>query len=78
MREIIIEKNDELKSELSNDLGAFAGLLFDVGEKKLLISDDHLSDEERTKIEKKNDALLFDAVTGKRSKKAALLKKTVR
>lgn len=53
MREIIIKKNDELKFELSNDLGAFAGLLFDVGEKKLLISDDHLSDEERTKIEKK-------------------------
>ncbi len=53
MREVIIEKNNELKSELSNDLGAFAGLLFDVGEKKLLISDDHLTDEERTKIEKK-------------------------
>jgi len=53
MREVIIDKNDELKSKLSNDLGAFVGLLFDVGENKLLISDDHLSDEERTKIEKK-------------------------
>ena len=53
MREVIIEKNNELKSELSNDLGAFAGLLFDIGENKLLISDDHLTDEERTKIEKK-------------------------
>lgn len=53
MREVIIEKNNELKSELSNDLGAFAGLLFDIGENKLLISDNHLSDEERTKIEKK-------------------------
>jgi type II restriction enzyme len=53
MREVIVEKNNVLKSDLSNDLGAFAGLLFDVGEKKLLISDDYLSEEERTKIEKK-------------------------
>ena len=53
MREVIVEKNDALRSELSNDLGAFAGLLFDVGEKKLLVSNDYLSDEERMKIEKK-------------------------
>ncbi len=53
MREVIIEKNNEVKSELSNDLGAFAGLLFDIGERKLLISDDHLSEEDRSKIEKK-------------------------
>ena len=53
MREIIIEKNNELKSELSNDLGAFSGLLFDVGEKKLLISNNNISEEDRIKIEKK-------------------------
>ncbi len=53
MREVIIEKNNEWKSDLSNDLGAFAGLLFDVGDKKLLISDDHMSEEDRRKIEKK-------------------------
>ncbi|MEC4684470.1 MAG: hypothetical protein VST71_01890 [Nitrospirota bacterium] len=53
MREVIVDKNNELKSDLSNDLGAFAGLLFDVGEKKLLISDDYISEEERAKIEKK-------------------------
>lgn len=53
MRAVIVEKNNALKSILSNDLGAFAGLLFDVGEKKLLISDDHLSEEEIIKIEKK-------------------------
>jgi type II restriction enzyme len=53
MREVIVAKNNALKSELSNDLGAFAGLLFDVGERKLLISDEHLSDDDRTKIEKK-------------------------
>lgn len=53
MREVIVEKNSALKAELSNDLGAFAGLLFDIGEKKLLISDQHLSEEDRQRIEKK-------------------------
>jgi len=53
MREVIIEKNNTLKSDLSNDLGAFVGLLFDVGVKKLLINDGYLSEEERIKIEKK-------------------------
>ncbi len=53
MREVIVEKNNLLKSDLSNDLGAFAGLLFDVGERKLLINDDHLSEDERKKIENK-------------------------
>ncbi len=53
MRAVIIEKNNEMKPDLSNDLGAFAGLLFDIGERKILISDNHLSEEEREKIEKK-------------------------
>ncbi len=53
MREVIISKNNQFRSDLSNDLGAFAGLLFDIGEQKLLISEGHLSDKEREKIEKK-------------------------
>jgi type II restriction enzyme len=53
MREVIVEKNNILKTELSNDLGAFAGLLFDIGEKKLLIDSGFISDEERAKIAKK-------------------------
>ncbi len=53
MREVIVEKNNEFKSILSNDLGAFAGLLFDVGEKKLLVSGDYISEEELIKIKKK-------------------------
>jgi len=53
MREIIIAKNNELKSELSNDLGAFAGLLFDIGEGKIIIDDMPITDKEREKIEKK-------------------------
>ncbi|NOX67914.1 MAG: hypothetical protein GXP15_01895 [Gammaproteobacteria bacterium] len=53
MREVIVEKNNEFKSGLSNDLGAFAGLLFDIGENKVVIRDEHLSEKERQKIEKK-------------------------
>lgn len=54
MREVIVEKNNALKLELSNDLGAFAGLLFDVGE-HTFPSDDKaiLTELERAKIEKK-------------------------
>jgi len=53
MRSIIVDKNTALKPQLSNDLGAFAGLLFDVGENKILIQGEHLSDDERLKIGKK-------------------------
>jgi type II restriction enzyme len=54
MREVIIERNNALKSELSNDLGAFAGLLFDVGEGTIPIDDKTiLSEKERARIENK-------------------------
>jgi len=54
MREVIIEKNNAIKPELSNDLGAFAGLLFDIGEGTIQIDDiTMLSDKERAKIENK-------------------------
>lgn len=54
MREVIVEKNNEVKSELSNDLGAFAGLLFDVGEGTIQIDDKTIfSEQERKRIEEK-------------------------
>jgi len=54
MREIIIEKNNAIKSMLSTDLGAFAGLLFDIGEGAIQIDDNTiLSDKERARIERK-------------------------
>ncbi|NOY05679.1 MAG: hypothetical protein GXO82_03455, partial [Chlorobi bacterium] len=54
MREFILEKNNAMKSELSNDLGAFAGLLFDIGEGAIQIDDNTLlSDQERTRLERK-------------------------
>lgn len=51
MREIIVRKNDEYKSYLSNDLGAFAGLLFEIGMKNILIGQEQiLTDKEREKL----------------------------
>lgn len=53
MREVIIEKNNQYKSILSKDLGAFSGFIFDVGVKKIWVGDESaLSDQEQLKIEK--------------------------
>jgi type II restriction enzyme len=54
MREMILKTNRLLKSELSTDLGAIAGLLFEVGEQAIPIAGETaLSEQERTQIEKK-------------------------
>lgn len=56
MREVIIESNISNKKELSNDLGAITGLLYEVGLQKLVIgTDDYLSQVERLKLEKQSD-----------------------
>ncbi|HEX3025515.1 MAG TPA: type II restriction endonuclease [Chitinophagaceae bacterium] len=53
IREVLIETNNKHKSELSNDLGAIAGLCFEIGTQKMLIgSDEYLSEAERKKFEK--------------------------
>ena len=53
IREVLIKTNTNHKTDLSNDLGAIAGLLFEVGSQKLVLgSDDYLSQEERYKLEK--------------------------
>jgi len=53
IREVLIETNSNNKADLSNDLGAIAGLLFEVGSQKLVLgNDEYLSLEERSKIEK--------------------------
>lgn len=52
MREIILQKNRECKHLLSKDLGAFCGLLFEVGIQKLRVEEaNHLSADEQKKIE---------------------------
>lgn len=49
----MVEKNNAYKTELSNDLGAIAGLLFEIGMQKLVIGgDEYLSEAERNKLEK--------------------------
>lgn len=53
MREVIIEINEQYKNHFSNDLGAFAGLLFDVGVGKIIQNQSReLSTEEWARIEK--------------------------
>ena len=53
IREVLLETNNKHKQDLSNDLGAIAGLCFEVGTQKMLIgNDEYLSEEERVKFEK--------------------------
>lgn len=53
IREVLITTNAKYKAELSNDLGAIAGLLFEVGSQKLVLGgDNYLSQSERVKLEK--------------------------
>lgn len=48
LREVIIDTNNQYRSELSLDLGAIAGLLFEIGTQKLLLgTDEYLSETER-------------------------------
>lgn len=39
MRETIVEVNSEHRNLLSKDLGAFAGLLFEIGSGRLLVAE---------------------------------------
>ncbi|OQP65553.1 hypothetical protein A3860_17980 [Niastella vici] len=53
LREVLIESNNQHRAELSSDLGAIAGLLFEIGTQKLILgTDEYLSEDERKKLEK--------------------------
>jgi type II restriction enzyme len=53
IREVLIKTNCDHKAELSNDLGAIAGLCFEIGTQKMIVgNDEYLSEPERTKFEK--------------------------
>lgn len=53
IRDVLMEKNNTHKAELSNDLGAISGLLFEIGTQKLLVGGgEHLSEAEKAKLEK--------------------------
>lgn len=50
MRDIILKSNEENKSQLSNDLGAIAGLLYEVGMRNIIIEGQVISEDEKTKL----------------------------
>lgn len=52
IREVIVETNKMYQQEFSLDLGAFAGLLYEIGTQRLLVgSDEYITDDERKKLE---------------------------
>ena len=53
LREVLIDANNQYRTLLSSDLGAIAGLLFEIGTQKLVLGgDQYLSEPERQKLEK--------------------------
>jgi type II restriction enzyme len=51
IREVLVESNNQFRSELSSDLGAMAGLFFEIGMQKLLLGGDaYISEKERERI----------------------------
>ena len=53
LREVLVEANFQHRSELSSDLGAIAGMLFEIGMQKLVLGgDEYLSESERTRLER--------------------------
>lgn len=53
LRDVMIHTNNEHRKDLSSDLGALAGLLFEIGSQKITLgADAYLSQDERNKMEK--------------------------
>ena len=55
MREVILKANADHKDQLSNDLGAIAGLLFEIGTKNIIIDGQVISEDEKVKLLKQYD-----------------------
>ncbi|MBS1505951.1 MAG: hypothetical protein JSS79_04825 [Bacteroidetes bacterium] len=55
MREVIMKTNADNKTQLSNDLGAIAGLLFEIGNRNIIIEGQILSEDEKAKLLKQYD-----------------------
>ncbi len=55
MRDVILKANQDFKSELSTDLGAVAGLLFEIGSKNIIIEGQVIDEEEKAKLLKQYD-----------------------
>lgn len=50
MREVILKSNADCKDHLSNDLGAVAGLLFEIGSRNIIIEGQVITDEDKAKL----------------------------
>jgi type II restriction enzyme len=50
MREVIIQQNKLYKKHFSTDLGAFSGLLFEIGSKNIQPGQEQISEEDRKKM----------------------------
>ena len=55
MREVILKTNAENKEQLSNDLGAIAGLLFEIGSRNIIVEGQVISEDDKTKLLKRYD-----------------------
>ena len=69
MREVIVQTNNESRDQLSKDLGAFAGLLFEIGMSRLVVDGnaDAVIQAEKTKAEKVAKARHSDVLAEKQS-----------
>ena len=64
MREVVVRINADWKAELSNDLGAIAGLLFEIGSRNILVEGQLISEDEKAKLlkqyNKRHDEVLSE------------------
>lgn len=68
MREVIVRTNEQVRDQLSKDLGAFAGLLFELGSGRLVIAGnaDGVLQQEKEKAEKAARARHTDVMAEQR------------
>lgn len=55
LRDVILKTNAACKDQLSNDLGAIAGLLFEIGSRNIIIEGQIISDEDKVKLLRQYD-----------------------
>lgn len=55
MREVILKTNADNKAQLSNDLGAIAGLFFEIGSKNIIIEGQVISEEDKARLLRQYD-----------------------
>ena len=69
MREVIVQTNNEFRDQLSKDLGAFAGMLFEIGMGRLVVDGnaDTVLQAEKTKAEKVAKARHADVLAEERA-----------